>query len=647
LLDSLRPESRVFCRLELGAPWGFRVDAREGVRWHLLLQGFAELRIDGGDQLVRMSAGDLVILPNGSGHEVGDAARSAVPSLEQLVDGSPPDARGVIRVGGTGEACSTLLSGVFSFDGQPTLPSQVLGPLPPVLHCPGGGRSGADLHRLVELVRDELAADQLGSAGLVDRLMEMLFVHVARARLQGWRPALADARVGRVLEAVHADLAADWTLGLLATRADMSRTELAERFRELLGVPPLAYVTRCRIDEAMRLLRTTDHGLRAVAKAVGYRSPSAFGKAFERQVGLGPAAFRRGPTARAQSSARERASKAVATARRPMQKALSIQRGPLPPDLAPADREATRAWLVGAAEQEFARTGRLAPSMRVLMSDHQLLVETAFAPGEREAAVAVFRRLLRSPGAIRGYREGELVANGERRAVILELDPEESAWAVWRAIATADGGVGRWLAPSWEDLDGTEPAIREWLDSGGRSAELGPDRMRATAVAEVQVRMASARLDEPVPADAEGVAVLVGAMLDGEIATKGLACTLVVAFRGPVFDLWEVRGTPRSSVDDTMRAIACFSSAEAIALVTGVVAEFYGTNRRAVAMVAEAGGRRFERAVPLTFDSSGGAFALPPLGRWHGEGQLPYEARWIGPAPTHPVAISRTSPEAG
>jgi AraC-like DNA-binding protein len=218
--------------------------------------------------------------------------------LEELVELTPPDARGVMRSGGAGPR-STFLCGGFFFESQPEVRPALLQRLPPVLHAPGGGRSGSALMRVVEMIRDELASGAPGGGVMVDRLMEMLFVQAVRAHLsahgpaRGWLPGIADPKLGKVLARLHRDLAADWTVDRLAGVAGMSRTAFTERFTAVIGVPPLTYVSRCRMDEAMRLLRDQNRTLAEVAEAVGYKSQFAFGKAFKRQLGIGPGAFRR------------------------------------------------------------------------------------------------------------------------------------------------------------------------------------------------------------------------------------------------------------------------------------------------------------------------------------------------------------------
>ena len=73
----------------------------------------------------------------------------------------------------------------------------------------------------------------------------------------------------------------------------MSRSALAGRFKELLGMPPMQYITRLRLQEALHLLGDTDGSVAEIAHRVGYESEAAFNRAFKRYVGQPPAAWRK------------------------------------------------------------------------------------------------------------------------------------------------------------------------------------------------------------------------------------------------------------------------------------------------------------------------------------------------------------------
>jgi AraC-like DNA-binding protein len=99
--------------------------------------------------------------------------------------------------------------------------------------------------------------------------------------------------LGAALALMHAEPHAHWTVAALAERVAMSRSRFASRFVELVGQPPLEYLTRWRMQKACWLLRTTRARLKEVAIRVGYESTSAFSKAFAHAVGSAPGAYRR------------------------------------------------------------------------------------------------------------------------------------------------------------------------------------------------------------------------------------------------------------------------------------------------------------------------------------------------------------------
>jgi AraC-like DNA-binding protein len=134
----------------------------------------------------------------------------------------------------------------------------------------------------------------------VTRLADILLFQAVRAYFHenggtaqsGWLAAARDNQIGRALALLHAHPDEPWTVDLLARRLATSRTAFADRFSELVGEPPLRYLTRLRINTAARRLRSSDDKLTAIATDAGYESVSAFNRAFKRQVGMTPGEYR-------------------------------------------------------------------------------------------------------------------------------------------------------------------------------------------------------------------------------------------------------------------------------------------------------------------------------------------------------------------
>ena len=298
LLASVRFRSSIICRSELSAPWGFAVLGRDFATFHIVLEGGGFIDVDGVEERVRLSEGDLVILPLGSPHAVRDSPSTPATRLEKLIADGSMDVRGTLRTGGGG-ARSILVCGGFYFEDRATNP--LLASLPRLIHVRGSSRGVATWVRMTfDFLRRESDAGRPGANAVITRLADILFIEALRAhsatpeaKESGFVVALRDPRIGRSLALLHRRLHVDWDVARLAKEAGMSRTAFSVRFHELVGEPPLKYATRWRMDRAAGLLRTTDAPIARVAERVGYDSEAGFGRAFKRHTGLSPAAFRR------------------------------------------------------------------------------------------------------------------------------------------------------------------------------------------------------------------------------------------------------------------------------------------------------------------------------------------------------------------
>jgi AraC-like DNA-binding protein len=298
VLASVRFRSTIMCRSELTAPWGFAVLGRDFATFHVVLEGGGFVEVDGVEGRIRLSEGDLVILPHGSAHVVRDSPSSPATRLEELIAGGSLDVRGTLRSGGRG-ARSVLVCGGFYFEDRNTNP--LLSSLPRIIHLRGRSRGVAGWVKLtLDFLRSESDDARPGGDAVITRLADILFIEALRdyslsreAQESGFAVALRDPRIGRSLALLHRRPQAAWDLARLAKEAGMSRTAFATRFHELVGEPPLKYATRCRMDRAAGLLRASDTPIAQVAERVGYDTEIGFGRAFKRHTGISPAAYRR------------------------------------------------------------------------------------------------------------------------------------------------------------------------------------------------------------------------------------------------------------------------------------------------------------------------------------------------------------------
>ncbi len=307
LFGALRVESALCTRFEVTAPWGHRVTHPGRIKFVLVVDGSCWLRTRALPEPCLLGSHDLFLVLDGEPYTLSDAADSAgvdCGALEPLRDGY------LIRYGGGG-ARTTLVSVAFEVDAAEA--ELLLLALPPFIHLRVDQNRSHGLQSLLELLRLEVSAAEIGSIPIVRRLGEALFISAVRAYLQqadgprhGVLAAIADAQLARPLNDMHGDLAHAWTIDDLARSARMSRSSFAARFRATVGQTPLDYLTRLRMDRARALLRG-GVPIAEVAGRVGYDSAISFTRAFGRVTGRTPGSYRRGleSVVRAQAAAGE------------------------------------------------------------------------------------------------------------------------------------------------------------------------------------------------------------------------------------------------------------------------------------------------------------------------------------------------------
>ena len=297
LLLRLTVNSTVYCLSEMTAPWGFQVAARSGPAFHLLTAGSAWLEVQGLAEPVRLAAGDLVILPRGEGHLVRDSPKSPVKWLDRILAETPP-VNGHLSHGGGGER-SELLCGGFGVERLTARP--LLEALPTVVHLRGsGGRSPEWLVSLIRMIAVEMASTGPGSEAVVTRLTDALLAQALRQcladadRAIGGSTAVSDPQVARALRLIREHPDRPWTVPKIAAAVSLSRSAFAERFRAATGETPMRSLTHYRMARAAEYLRATRAGIREIARLTGYDSEVSVTKAFRRQYGTSPGAYRKG-----------------------------------------------------------------------------------------------------------------------------------------------------------------------------------------------------------------------------------------------------------------------------------------------------------------------------------------------------------------
>jgi AraC-like DNA-binding protein len=296
VLQDLRFSDGSYGRCELTRPWGLEFPPIALARFHFVVSGDCWLRAPKRGWL-QLHAGDVVLLPHGSGHALADRARGRVTLLEDVPLAEIGDRTYEMRIGGAGSR--TILACCSVGFEQPAV-HPLLELMPPMLLVRGGGKQDAVLLTLLDVMAEEVLARRVGAATVMTRLADVVITRVIRAWVEsrnedteGWLAAVRDPQIGRALAAIHQRPGDPWSVESLADVARTSRSVFAERFASVVGVPPARYLARWRMHVASGWLRSDRVTVAEAAARLGYDSEAAFSRAFKRSVGVPPSALRR------------------------------------------------------------------------------------------------------------------------------------------------------------------------------------------------------------------------------------------------------------------------------------------------------------------------------------------------------------------
>lgn len=311
LIRVIRLTGGVFLDAEFSAPWSvyshvepeecrpYLPEARQIISFHYVVAGSLFVTVE-GESPRRLCAGDIVLLPRNDKHVLGSA-----PDLAPVqVQVEPPKEGELMRLvhGGGGERAHV----VCGFLGSEVPSSPLLVTLPRLLSL-NVAQSGAGdwIASSFQFAARGIGTHQVGAAGIISRLSELLFIEALRGYVeslppgqQGWLAALRDPFVSRALSLMHARPDQTWTAEQLASLVGLSRSAFAERFTTLIGQPPMQYLGQWRMQLAAQRLRASRDPLARIAAEIGYDSEAAFSRAFKRQYGEPPATWRTAQAAR-------------------------------------------------------------------------------------------------------------------------------------------------------------------------------------------------------------------------------------------------------------------------------------------------------------------------------------------------------------
>lgn len=302
LLDGARARGALFHQSILTPPWSLRFLHGTPLALVTMVRGDAWITLDDGTDPVELRAGTIAIVRGPRPYTLADRPGAAPQVLvhgEDFCttptgeDVSEALTLGVRTYGKSQQGAALLLSGEYQFSGD--VGERLLAVLPPLIvlteecwDCP-----------LMPFLAEEIARDAPGQQVVLDRLLDLLLISVLRAwfarpeaKVPAWYRAHGDPVVGHALQLLHDDPAHQWTVAELAAKTGVSRAALARRFAQLVGEPPMTYLTGWRMALAADLLREPDMTVESAARRVGYANAFALSVAFKRVRGVSPSAHR-------------------------------------------------------------------------------------------------------------------------------------------------------------------------------------------------------------------------------------------------------------------------------------------------------------------------------------------------------------------
>jgi len=327
VLRVVRLSGAVFFTADFSSPWAVESpiperlaaavmpDAECVVLFHILVDGECEV-VCHGHPVTTMEEGDVVVFTRGDQHTMrSHGAATAIP-ISSIFTPRRVDEPPRLSFGGGGRT-SRFVCGYLNCD-------QRFGPLVEALPTmlvvrsrndysaieavePGRTRpsvvpqgSGTWLGTTLKFTINEARAARPGTAAMLGRLTELMFVEILREYMHslhpsqgGWLAGLNDAHVGKALRLMHTNPVHDWTVEELAREAAVSRSVLAQRFTDLVGEAPMRYLANWRMQLAKQMMREGARNVQEVATRVGYESEAAFNRAFKRATGSPPATWRK------------------------------------------------------------------------------------------------------------------------------------------------------------------------------------------------------------------------------------------------------------------------------------------------------------------------------------------------------------------
>jgi len=309
VLRTIRLKGGVFLHAEFSDPWCLAVkvlpescahflgETSEIIPYHYVVEGVLRVQVP-NEPVHELRTGALALFPRNDFHLLGgDLRRKPIPSGVVV---KPPTEGGLatIKLGGDGPR-TRIVCGFLG--GERMQANPVVNALPTVLHLDYQDDPSAPwIRNTFSYAADEIAAGRMGSETVFAKLSELLFVEAIRRYAEslpegrtGWLAGLRDPYLSRALALLHNRLSEPWTVETLGHEVGLSRSALADRFTQVIGLPPMQYLTQWRMQVAAQELINSNRSIARIAQGIGYETEASFSRAFKRLMSMPPATWRR------------------------------------------------------------------------------------------------------------------------------------------------------------------------------------------------------------------------------------------------------------------------------------------------------------------------------------------------------------------
>lgn len=296
LLQNVHLFETKYYRLNVTGNWSYSLTRQDTILFYLVMSGGFCIDVGNGPRETR--AGDMIMIPSAHQHvsyALNYHSDEAQP-LDELLTSCKDH---TLDLKGNGDSEASLILIECKYDKAMIRPLlSVLPSILPEVNDEDDGRFEV-IDVEIRLLTLEAEHERMGKTAVINHWASIMMIECLRVYIESlpeatenWLKAMKDPFLTKALVAMHEMPSENWTINKLAEVAGMSRSSFAQRFKEVVGIPPLTYLMDYRLRLAARYLRLQQNSISRISGLVGYASDSTFSQAFKRVYGISPKAYR-------------------------------------------------------------------------------------------------------------------------------------------------------------------------------------------------------------------------------------------------------------------------------------------------------------------------------------------------------------------